>query len=153
MVGIIVLVVCASAEPAGVVSSGLQGSSAKGRGAQTSIRKGVYTKAQAARGHEIYTRECSGSCHEEDLLGQDCVPPLVGPTFFSKWTQRSVGELFEKTQQSMPQTSPGSLNSQEYADVISYILSANQAPAGPTQLPADPKKLRPILILEKAVQK
>src|SRR5712671_6963617 len=105
MVGIIVLVVCASAEPAGVVSSGLQSSSAKARGAaQTSIRKGVYTKAQAARGHEIYTRECSGSCHEEDLLGQDCVPPLVGPTFFSKWSQRSVGELFEKTQQSMPQT-------------------------------------------------
>jgi hypothetical protein len=34
----------------------------------------------------------------------------------------------------MPQTNPGSLSAQEYLDIMTYVLQANDFPAGPEEL-------------------
>ena len=44
----------------------------------------------------------------------------------------------------MPKTEPGSLETQDYIQVISYILKINGAPPGKTPLPADIDELKKI---------
>ncbi len=43
---------------------------------------------------------------------------------------RSVGELFDRIRNSMPQDEPGPLSPQRTAEIVAYILSANELPAG-----------------------
>jgi alcohol dehydrogenase (cytochrome c) len=42
----------------------------------------------------------------------------------------------------MPSNAPGSLKPEEYADVLSFVLSSNKYPAGKTELPTDPSALK-----------
>ena len=42
---------------------------AQGGGART-VKDGVYAAQQAARGKELYTKNCA-SCHQQDLSGAD----------------------------------------------------------------------------------
>ncbi len=37
----------------------------------------------------------------------------------------------------MPEGSPGSLSSEEYADILAFLLRLNDYPAGEEELPAD----------------
>ena len=64
----------------------------------------------------------------------------------SRWNGKSVGELLEVTGRSMPKDAPGSLNRQAYADLVAFILSKNNIPAGRTPLDRDPERLKRILI-------
>jgi quinoprotein glucose dehydrogenase len=107
----------------------------------------VYTEAQARRGAEFYGREC-GSCHGEGLNGKDEAPALVGSGFLATWDGQSVGDLFEQTRKSMPQDKEGAFTRQEYLDVIAYILSANELPAGAAELPRDALSLGQIRIVQ-----
>jgi mono/diheme cytochrome c family protein len=110
-----------------------------------STLSGVYTKAQADRGEKTYAQHCE-TCHLGDLLGFDYNPPLAGDTFSRTWTGLTVGEIFAKTQQTMPKTAPGSLSAREYADVIGYVLSVNGLPGGETELPTEVERLKEIVI-------
>jgi len=90
---------------------------------------GFYTEDQAKRGKGLYTQSCS-RCHTDNLKGADQVPPLVGETFMSQWKERTVKDFFDRVRTTMPQTNPGSLSDQDYLDIISYMLQANNFPQG-----------------------
>jgi hypothetical protein len=45
-----------------------------------------------------------------------------------------VGELFERTRKTMPQSKPGSLTRDQNAEILAYILSVNRFPAGKAEL-------------------
>jgi len=46
----------------------------------------------------------------------------------------------------MPQDKPNTLSPEETADLVAYILNANQLPAGDTPLPTDLEKLKDIKV-------
>jgi S-disulfanyl-L-cysteine oxidoreductase SoxD len=103
--------------------------------AQTSrsVWDGVYTEDQAKRGAAVYSKECA-ACHGADLNGGESAPALVGGVFLSNWNTLTVGDLFERVRQSMPQDNPGRLSRQQDADVLALMLQANEFPAGKTEL-------------------
>jgi mono/diheme cytochrome c family protein len=102
---------------------------------------GVYTKAQALRGELLYVQNCL-MCHGADLLGGEMAPPLVGGTFQSNWNELTLGDLFERIRVSMPLNAPSSLSRQQYADILSYLLTKDNYPAGQSELPAQTESLR-----------
>jgi quinoprotein glucose dehydrogenase len=114
--------------------------------APSTVWDGVYTAEQAKRGEAAYGQHCA-SCHKPDLLGdQDYVNPLIGPTFIARWKNKSVGDLYEKSKNTMPADYPDTLKPQEYADITAYLLSTSEFPAGQTELPTDLAKLKLITV-------
>jgi quinoprotein glucose dehydrogenase len=112
---------------------------------QRSVWDGVFTADQATRGQARY-RELCASCHGEMLEGGESAPPLAGGAFLANWNTLSVGDLFDRTRSTMPQNKPGSLNREANAEILAYILSANQFPAGKAALPQASEVLREIRI-------
>ena len=106
---------------------------------------GVFTSEQSKRGQAAYNTQCA-SCHGDTLGGGESAPPLVGTEFLSNWSGLTVGDLFERTRSSMPQNKPGSLSREANADILSYILSANQFPTGKTELAHATEVLKEIRI-------
>jgi hypothetical protein len=80
------------------------------------------------------------------LEGGESSPPLAGGAFLANWNTLSVGDLFDRTRTTMPQNKPGSLNREANAEVLAYILSANQFPAGKEALPQASEVLKEIRI-------
>ena len=77
--------------------------------AQTSptAKSGAYTAEQATAGEAAYKADCA-SCHGEKLEGSGRqIPPLTGEEFLSAWSPQSVGDLFERVQETMPADRPG----------------------------------------------
>ena len=126
----------------------LIGMAAGAQEAATTVWAGVYTEAQATRGEEGYLKDCA-PCHRKDLYGDEYAPALVRRTFSDRWTDHSVGELYGVIRSTMPQDAPGTLPTQEYIDIISYVLKMNQMPAGRTDLPSDQAMLKQIMIRQK----
>ena len=94
-----------------------------------SVAEGVYTEEQAKKGAALYKEQCA-ACHGEDMAGNDIIPGLNGDTFATNWTGKSVGELYEKINLTMPALNPGSLTGDQTAELIAAVLSANKYPAG-----------------------
>src|SRR5262245_15664623 len=101
---------------------------------QTAARSqwnGVFTPAQAYRGRDAYGQHCM-NCHGVNLAGlprevryqgeSPFTPALVGEQFASNWNGLSLGRLFERIKNSMPQQSPGSLPRQTVADILAFML-------------------------------
>lgn len=107
------------------VLAGMQVARAQAR----SVVEGVYTDEQAKRGAALYKEQCA-ACHGEDLIGNDIMPGLTGDTFAANWQGKSVGELYDRIQMTMPALAPGSLTPEQTADVIAYMLSVSKYPAG-----------------------
>ncbi len=101
--------------------------------AATSVRDGVYSKAQAARGKVSYGQDCA-KCHGANLEGGESAPPLFGPEFQTKWTGRTAGDLFNLILKTMPTDDPGSLSRRQCADLVAVVLESNDYPAGPKDL-------------------
>lgn len=110
-----------------------------------SVWDGVYTQEQAHRGRELYGQHCA-ACHGESLEGVEMAPALTGGDFLDKWTGQTVGDLFERIRTTMPQNKPGRLSRDVNVDITAYILSANDFPAGKTDLPRDTLILKQIRI-------
>ena len=108
-----------------------------------SVRDGVYSDAQAARGAALYQTACA-SCHGDKLQGKGQTPALTGSDFIMDWTGMTVGDLFDKMQTSMPADKPGSLSREQNASLVAYLLSANKFPSGKAELSSDPERLRQI---------
>ena len=121
--------------------------STKGSKATNSVWDGVYTLGQAGKGAASYGSQCA-SCHGRSLEGSDdlCTPPLTGPKFWRRWGGESVGALYETIRATMPEHRAGSLSDDEYAAIVSFVLNANQMPAGQTDLPAELPTLKRIMI-------
>jgi mono/diheme cytochrome c family protein len=112
---------------------------------QRSVWDGVFTAEQASRGGARYAEQCA-SCHGDTLGGGESAPPLAGGEFLANWNTLTVGELFDRTRNTMPQSKPGSLNREAAAEIMAFMLSANQFPAGKSELPQASEVLRQIRI-------
>jgi len=112
---------------------------------QRSVWDGVFSADQAKRGQARYNELCS-TCHGQSLEGGESAPPLAGGEFLSNWNTLSVGDLFDRTRSTMPQSKPGSLSREANAEILAYLLSANQFPAGKEALPQSSEVLREIKI-------
>ena len=99
-----------------------------------SVWDGVYTEEQAKRGEALYVDQCA-RCHGASLEGGEMGRGLVGNSFGSDWNDMSVGGLFERVRVSMPQDNPGRLSRQQTAEILAFVLSKNDFPAGRTELP------------------
>ncbi len=62
----------------------------------------------------------------------------------ANWNGLTVGDLFERIRVSMPQDRPGRLTRQQNADILSFILSANQFPIGTVELSSETERLKQI---------
>jgi hypothetical protein len=61
-------------------------------------------------------------------------PPVAGDSFLSNWSARSLANLVDKIQKTMPFSLPGSLSRGQSTDLAAYILQAGKFPAGQTEL-------------------
>jgi mono/diheme cytochrome c family protein len=94
----------------------------------------VYSDAQAARGEKLYTAQCV-TCHGDTLQGT-VGPPLAGAGFLSVWGSRSLAELVDKIEKTMPPLQPGSVSRAQAVDLAAFVLRAGKFPAGQTELAA-----------------
>lgn len=94
-----------------------------------SVWEGVYTQEQAKRGEVNYIQECA-SCHGTTLAGGESAPALIGDEFLGHWYGETVGDLHDRIRLTMPADSPGKLSRQLSADIVAYLLSVNDFPAG-----------------------
>ena len=126
----------------------IEADSADGKTSETvnkSIQDGVFTTEQATRGKATYEQECA-ACHLDDLLGDGIAPALTGASFYFRWSDLSIGDMLAAVRATMPQGAPASLSPQAYVDIITYILQANDVPAGDSELPTDEASLAEITI-------
>lgn len=103
---------------------------------------GVYRDAQARKGEALYGDKCV-ECHGPDGSGANG-PSLSGAGFAAGWDGIALSDLFVRMQTSTPATNPGSLNRDEVAELIAYLLELNGFPSGPSDLPNTGELLRPI---------
>jgi quinoprotein glucose dehydrogenase len=101
----------------------------------TTVWSGVYTEEQATRGEELYSGYCA-DCHGDDLAGIEQAPALAGSAFGEKWNKADLRKLYELVE-AMPPRKPKSLTAKQYTDILSYLLFANEMPAGTTPLESD----------------
>jgi mono/diheme cytochrome c family protein len=92
----------------------------------TSVLDGVFTADQASRGRRTFQSVCA-SCHT--------VAEQTGKRFQTKWSGKTVWDMFDIISSTMPDGSPGSLNLDEYASVIAFLLKETGYPEGKSDLP------------------
>jgi mono/diheme cytochrome c family protein len=98
-----------------------------------SVWDGVYSDKQAMRGEALYSEQCA-RCHGAALSGGDEAPALVGGAFQSNWNGLTLGDLFDRIRGSMPADQPGKLRREQVADILAYLLRANEFPVGSAEL-------------------
>jgi cytochrome c len=106
--------------------------------ARISVWDGVYTDAQAERGHTLYMQNCS-RCHGANLWGTYEIPPLVG-RFMPYWSGSKLAALFDYVSAAMPLDHPGALSAHANADIVAFILKNNDIPSGSKELTTDSVK-------------
>lgn len=103
------------------------------------VWNGIYTAEQAARGEQEYTANCS-RCHGATLAGTEG-NGLTGPDFMDRWREDSMGGLYEFVTESMPPARRGGgrplIADSTYLDIMAFVLSKNDFPAGPNPLTSD----------------
>jgi mono/diheme cytochrome c family protein len=130
----------AGATVIGVVAAALSDPALAQSSVPQSVRStasGVYTEEQATRGRDTYQMQCK-SCHTP--------ASHTGPTFASWWDRKPLSDLYQFVTTRMPKNEPGSLQPDEYADLIAYLLKLNDLPSGSEPLPADSVALKKIRI-------
>lgn len=95
--------------------------------AQTkTLKDGVYTEEQAKAGQTVYDANCR-TCHDMKFYENT----------LRAWNSQPLLYLWETIMGTMPQDNPGSLMFDEYTEVLAYILSGNDFPAGDVPLNHD----------------
>ncbi|MBK6796087.1 MAG: PQQ-binding-like beta-propeller repeat protein [Acidobacteria bacterium] len=107
---------------------------------------GVYTEAQAKRGQALYEANCA-ACHGQSLEGASA-SALKGSRFMAKWAEgsHSVDELYYIIRTQMPFGAAGTLNNQQYIDIVAFMLGNIGYSAGSRELPANSGVLKQIKI-------
>ena len=118
-------IACFSAFVGAIFLNGLAGQS-------RTVADRVYSDAQAARGQQLYKAQCV-TCHGEALEGV-VGPPLAGSGFLAAWGTRSLADLVDKIEKTMPPQQPGSVTRPQAIDLAAYFLSSGKFPAGATDL-------------------
>src|ERR1051326_4168299 len=86
------------------------------------VRDGVYTDAQAARGAAVYKDKCA-SCHGP-AVGGSLAPPLAGDAFAAQWGG-PLSAIVDKIQLTMPANAMGTLTRAQATDVLAFMLQTN----------------------------
>ena len=115
------------------------------RAQQRTAKDGVYTAGQAKRGEVTFQMRCA-VCHGE-ALESSAGPPLTGDAFLGPRDKQPVADLFDKIHNTMPADAPGTLEPQQVADLMSFILQANKFPAGRAELVTDSAALKQIALV------
>ena len=97
------------------------------------LQQASHSEVQAAEGQQVYSQYCS-ACHLSNLTGSFEAPSLNDLNFRNNWTNRSVLELYDLLQRTMPPQSPGSLNGEQYASLIAYLLQENNIESNQEEL-------------------
>ena len=97
-----------------------------------SIADRVYSDVQATRGQQLYQKLCV-TCHGAALEGV-VGPPLTGDGFLSVWSARSLADLANKIEQTMPPGQPGSVSRPQATDLVAFVVRAGKNPAGQAEL-------------------
>jgi mono/diheme cytochrome c family protein len=123
------------------------------QGGARTVKDGVYSEQQAARGKELYTKNCA-SCHQPDLSGKAIsdnsgAPALKGETFVANWADINVDDFLTRIKTTMPYDNPDSLMRDQYVEIIAYLLQTNEFPAGQKELPVEAEGLKTITITKK----
>ena len=118
----------------GVFSALIGGMPLVGHGQTRGVGDGVYSDAQATRGQQLYETQCV-ACHGKALEGS-VGPPLSGDSFLAAWSSRSLGELVDKIEKTMPPQAPGSVSRTQAVDIAAHVLRAGKYPAGSADLAA-----------------
>jgi len=132
----------------GATAIGVRGVSAQ---QPKTVWDGVYTAEQAKRGQESYKQVC-GHCHRDDLTGggsEAGAPALAGPIFTVRWRDQPLADMFVTIGTTMPKNKPDSVMPNIIVDIVSFILKANDMPAGQKELPPNLETLKGILVTEK----
>lgn len=98
---------------------------------------GVFSQQQAGRGEGVYQTSCQ-SCHAKT--------EYTGDKFKVAWVSRTAFDIFDVIKSQMPEDNPGSLERQQYVDIVAYILSLNAYPAAQGELPGDDDGLKKVRI-------
>ena len=104
---------------------------------------GVYTKAQAEKGEQLYQERCS-SCHGVQMQGIEEAPTLKQGAFVYNWDGMPVSVLFQRLRETMPLDDPKGTPRKVKADILAYIMSQNNFPVGKTPLPYQNSRLKRI---------
>ena len=102
-----------------------------------SAREGVYTAEQAREGAAIFEQHCS-RCHSAQEYRSE--------RFRTKWTSRTLHDLYGVVSTTMPFDQPASLLATQYAEILAFILEVNGFPPGDVPLGWDRKALAGITI-------
>ena len=86
---------------------------------------GYYLSAQAERGNELFTEACA-VCHS--------LTEFQGEDFEYRWRRQTAWNLFTFIAKTMPEDDPGSLDEEQYAAIIAFILEQNDYIPGDTAL-------------------
>jgi mono/diheme cytochrome c family protein len=106
--------------------------------AARNMRDGVYSQAQAQRGERLFESICT-SCHElEEFTGSGGYLELAAG--------RSLWDTFDYVATQMPEDDPGSLQPEEYAAVLGYLLRAYGLPSGTVELTAERGLLETLVV-------
>jgi mono/diheme cytochrome c family protein len=134
-----------------VSSTTLHAGAAQQAGGDRKLWDGVYTAEQAARGKPRFEASCS-RCHNNELIGSERGPTLKGNTFWAKYENDSLGSLFTLIRDTMPRDGGAGVVSDEVkVDILAYILSRNDVPAGNEELKLAANALEAIKITKKGV--
>jgi alcohol dehydrogenase (cytochrome c) len=91
-----------------------------------------FSSAQVSQGHWEFGQKCA-VCHGAQLQGGGA-PALKGKLFAQQWNGKTLQQFYGYVHSNMPLGQGGELNSQEYADIVSYVLAQNGLPAGNEKL-------------------
>ena len=94
-----------------------------------------YTAQQARAGRADYAANCA-ACHQANLSGGGEAPSLAAGNFMKSWGGKSTKELYAYIHSAMPLGKGGSLPDATYANIVAFLLTANGATAGGTNLTA-----------------
>lgn len=93
----------------------------------------AFTAEQVANGESIYKETCQ-ICHGNRLSNGQFGTPLRGSFFRNNWKGKTLGELVQNTYEKMPPDNVMSMSMQQYAEVVSFILSRNDIEPGDTPI-------------------
>ena len=81
------------------------------------LNDGVFSSQQVKSGKRLYKKYCK-SCHEGDYFG----PVLLA------WQGEQLASFFDVMTSAMPENDPGSLEQEQYTDLLAYILKISGYP-------------------------
>jgi PQQ-dependent dehydrogenase (methanol/ethanol family) len=96
-----------------------------------------FSTAQVAEGRWEYAQRCQ-VCHGAHLEGAGA-PALRGTAFNAQWNGKKLSELYNYVHTNMPLGMGGTLPSQQYADIVAYVLARSGiAPGNEKLTPTSP---------------